>query len=153
MSDRKIVAVSGGCDIIKCGFIRMLKEANKYGRVVVILNSDKWLEREKGWILFNWEQRKEVLLALKYVDDVVPVDDLQGGSISEALQTLRPDYYATGHTREEGIIEADLCQQLGIEVLYGIGGSYIDKSTKQLIDDVVIKIIDKLTGWLRKGEK
>ena len=44
---RKIIAVSGGFDPIHEGHVRMIKEAAEHGDVVVILNSDDWLERKK----------------------------------------------------------------------------------------------------------
>ena len=46
---KKIIAVSGGFDPIHIGHVRMIREASKYGDVIVILNSDDWLVRKKGY--------------------------------------------------------------------------------------------------------
>ena len=46
MSD--IILVSGGFDPIHSGHIKLINDANKYGDVVVLLNSDKWLKNKKG---------------------------------------------------------------------------------------------------------
>ena len=43
-----IILVSGGFDPIHSGHIKLINEANKYGDVVVLLNSDQWLRNKKG---------------------------------------------------------------------------------------------------------
>ena len=45
MSD--IILVSGGFDPIHSGHIKLINDANKYGDVVVLLNSDPWLRKKK----------------------------------------------------------------------------------------------------------
>ena len=45
---REIVVVSGGFDPIHSGHIKLIKEAAKHGKVVVLLNSDLWLQKKKG---------------------------------------------------------------------------------------------------------
>ena len=44
---REIVVVSGGFDPIHSGHIKLIKEAAKHGEVVVLLNSDLWLQKRK----------------------------------------------------------------------------------------------------------
>ncbi len=43
-----IILISGGFDPVHSGHIFLIKEAAKYGDVVVLLNSDKWLKKKKG---------------------------------------------------------------------------------------------------------
>ena len=43
-----IILVSGGFDPIHSGHIKLINDANKYGDVVVLLNSDAWLRNKKG---------------------------------------------------------------------------------------------------------
>ena len=43
-----LVLVSGGFDPIHSGHIKLIREASQYGKVVVLLNSDKWLQNKKG---------------------------------------------------------------------------------------------------------
>ena len=45
-----IILVSGGFDPIHSGHINLIKDASKYGDVVVLLNSDNWLN---GWFHKN----------------------------------------------------------------------------------------------------
>ena len=42
-----IILISGGFDPVHSGHIFLIKEAAKYGDVVVLLNSDKWLKKKK----------------------------------------------------------------------------------------------------------
>lgn len=132
---RKIVAVSGGCDPCHSGHIRMILEAATYGDVVVILNSDDWLMRKKGYKFMSWEERAEILMAIKGVTDVVTVDDTDG-TVCEALRRIRPDYFANGGDRKVGNTpEGDVCAELGIEMLWNIGGGKT-QSSSWLIDAV-----------------
>ena len=132
---RKVVAVSGGCDPCHSGHVRMILEAATYGDVVVILNSDDWLMRKKGYKFMSWEERAEILLAFKGVVSVVPVDD-SDGTVCEALRRIRPDYFANGGDRKAGNTpEGDVCAELGIEMLWSVGGGKT-QSSSWLIDAV-----------------
>ena len=86
---RPRIALSGGFDPLHIGHIRMTQEAYKYGPVHIILNSDAWLERKKGYVFMPWEARKEMLLALKWVERVIDVDD-SDGTVCEALRRTGP---------------------------------------------------------------
>lgn len=58
--------------LIHHGHIRLLKKAKTYGDVIVALTSDEEIKRKKGYIPeLNYEERKEILLAISYVDDVL----------------------------------------------------------------------------------
>ena len=45
---RELVLVSGGFDPIHSGHIYLIQDASRYGDVVILLNSDKWLREKKG---------------------------------------------------------------------------------------------------------
>ena len=68
---RKTIAVSGGFDPIHVGHVRMILAAAQHGDVIVILNSDEWLKNKKGYSFMSWEERAEVLRAIKGVVNVV----------------------------------------------------------------------------------
>ena len=56
----KIIIVSGGFDPIHSGHIEYLKSAKEFGdKLIVALNSDKWLERKKG--KFFWLTMRRIL--------------------------------------------------------------------------------------------
>lgn len=136
MSDkRKIVTISGGCDPLHSGHVAMILEAATYGDVVVILNSDDWLIRKKGYKFMDWSERAEILSAIRGVVEVVSVDD-SDGTVCEALRRIRPDYFANGGDRKVGNTpEGEVCKELGIEMLWNVGGGKT-QSSSWLIDAV-----------------
>ena len=134
----KIIAVSGGMDPIHKGHIRMILEASQYGDVVVILNSDEWLLRKKGYFFMPWEERAEIIRAIKGVKEVIKAED-DDGTVSETLRKISPDYFANGGDRKEGNTpEGQVCEELNIEMLWNIGGDKIQSSS-----DLVSKISTK----------
>lgn len=128
--NEKIVCVSGGMDPIHVGHVRMILEASKFGDVVVILNSDQWLLRKKGFSFMPWEERAEILRAIKGVIDVVRVND-EDGTVCEALRRIKPDYFANGGDRKnENTPEVSLCLELDIKMLWCVGGEKIQSSSE-----------------------
>ena len=68
----KKICVDMSCTIIHHGHIRLLKKTSKFGRVYVALTSDEEIIKHKKFepeLKFN--QRKEILLACKYVFKVI----------------------------------------------------------------------------------
>ena len=128
-----LVCVSGGMDPVMIGHIRYIQGAAKYGDVVVILNSDEWLVRKKGYKFMPFDQRKEILLAIKGVKYVVAVDDADG-TVMKSLRDIRPDFFANGGDRKEGNTpEKELCESLGIVMLWGVGGTDKVSSSSQTV--------------------
>lgn len=126
----KVIAVSGGFDPLHVGHVRMINHAAAYGQVVVILNSDEWLMRKKGYVFMPYEERAEILISLVSVATVRRVDDLDD-SVCEALKRIRPDYFGNGGDRVEGNTpEQELCEQMGIELVWNLGGPKIQSSSE-----------------------
>jgi len=122
------VCVSGGFDPVHIGHLRMLQEAAAFGKVIVIVNSDDWLMRKKGYIFMPFEERCEILRGFASVDETVVVDDTDG-TVCEALQRVRPTYFANGGDRKvDNTPEMKLCEELGIELLWNTGGGKIQSS-------------------------
>lgn len=123
----KVVAVSGGFDPLHVGHIRYLKAARELGDyLVVILNGDSFLMRKKGYKVFSAEERREILLAIKYVDMVV-LYEAERDDVEYPLRFILPDIFAKGGDRRpDGVgipsVEENVCKELGIEIVYGVGG-------------------------------
>lgn len=134
----KIVCTSGGFDPSHNGHISYFRHAKEVaeaigGKHVVILNSDAWLERKKGYKCLTWEQRAEILRAIRYVDEVVAVDD-SDGTVMEALRRVKPDYFCNGGDRtNKNTPEQELCGWLGIQMLWGVGGHDKLESSSELV--------------------
>lgn len=69
----KRIMVDMSATLIHHGHIRILKAAKKLGTVVVALTTDKEIISKKGYEPeLSFEERCEILEAIKYVDEVVP---------------------------------------------------------------------------------
>ena len=94
----KTIAISGGFDPVHIGHLNMIKGAAQEGSVIVILNSDAWLQQKKGYVFMPFEERKAILEAFSDVHHVVEVDD-SDGTVCAALDQLRPCYFGNGGDR------------------------------------------------------
>lgn len=123
--------VSGGFDPIHIGHIRYFKEAKKLGdKLIVILNSDNFLTKKKGYVFIPYKQRKEIIESIKYVDKVVKCID-KDQTVCKTLAKIRPDIFAKGGDRTlENIPEKDICDKLGIKMKFNVGGKKIQSSSK-----------------------
>ena len=133
MSTRTVVLVSGGFDPTHAGHYAQLQTAftlaGREGVVLVALNSDAWLQRKKGYVFLPWAERRDILLACRYVDTVVAVED-QDETVATALEQYQPTYFVKGGDRlvlpER---EAQVCRALGIQVVFGAGGPKVQSSS------------------------
>ena len=134
MSEKKAtVMVSGGFDPVHVGHIRMIRAAAEYGDVIVIANSDDWLYRKKGFNFMDFQSRFEVLDSIKGVIIVDSVDD-SDGTVCDAIRRHKPTYFANGGDRgKNNTPEADLCRELGVKLLWGIGGEEKVESSSDLV--------------------
>ena len=127
---KKRIAVSGGLDPIHVGHIRMMQEASKLGDLIVFLNSDDFLMRKKGYVFMTFEQRKEIIESIKYVKEVVAVIDTDN-TVCNTLNKYRPDIFVNGGDRtKDNVPEVTVCKHLGIEMLFGVGGTKIQSSSE-----------------------
>ena len=127
--ERPTVMVSGGFDPVHAGHIRMIRDAAQYGDVIVIANSDEWLFRKKGFVFMEYERRVEILNAIKGVILVDSVNDTDG-TVCEAIRRLNPTYFAKGGDRgRSNTPEQSLCEEMGVELLWGIGGEKLSSSS------------------------
>ena len=134
--NKPTVMVSGGFDPVHVGHIRLILDAAKFGDVIVIANSDQWLYRKKGFVFMTFDQRKEILDAIKGVVLVDSVNDTDG-TVCEAIRRHNPTYFANGGDRKKtNTPEVDVCNELGIELLWGVGGNSKSESSSDLVKRV-----------------
>lgn len=135
-SRRITVMVSGGMDPIHKGHIRLIQAAAKYGGVIVVLNSDEWLKRKKGYVFMPFEERAEIVSAIKGVIKVTDVDD-SDGTVIEAICRLKPTYFANGGDRgKDNTPEMAVCEIAGVEMLWSVGGDEKANSSSELVERV-----------------
>jgi glycerol-3-phosphate cytidylyltransferase len=92
----KKVYTGGTFDLFHRGHVNFLKQCKEIGdHVVVSLNTDDFIYRYKGKNpIMNYDERKEVLLSCKYVDEVVPNTD--GEDSKPTILSVNPKFVIIG---------------------------------------------------------
>ena len=136
---KNIIILSGGFDPVHKGHIRMFKEAKKIGEVFVGLNSDKWLLRKKNKYFMPFEERKEILESIKYIDlvfDFNDDDDTACFLINDIYNHYNNEYticFGNGGDRtNQTTPEVEYCKKNNIEMIWGLGGGKIQSSSDLL---------------------
>jgi len=123
------IAVSGGFDPIHKGHVMMIREAAEYGHVIVLLNSDDWLIRKKGYKFMSFEERAFIIGSIKGVVVVSNIED-SDETVCAGLRRFQPDYFANGGDRyKTNTPEMDVCEEIGITMLWNIGGGKVQSSS------------------------
>lgn len=120
---KSVVYTGGTFDLPHHGHFRLLQRAYDFGRVVVGLNTDEFIFQYKGKApIMSFDERKEILLACRWVDEVVPN---YGGSDSKiAIDIVKPDYIIIGSdwARKDYYKQMDFSQdwldERGIGLIY-----------------------------------
>ncbi len=129
------ILLSGGFDPLHVGHLRMIEDAARFGRVIIALNSDAWLDRKKGYSFMSWNDRSEILMGLRSVWRVVSFDD-SDGTACDAIKKEIPTIFGNGGDRViDNTPEVNLCRELGIRLEWNLGGGKI-RSSSDLVSKV-----------------
>lgn len=126
--------VSGGFDPVHVGHLRMFREAKKLGdELLVVLNCDDWLIRKKGRYFMSAADRAEIIQAFDCVDRVYVLES-DRNDVGEAIALFKPHIFANGGDRraEADIPEAVVCKELGVEMIFNVGGDKLRSSSELL---------------------
>ena len=86
MKTYDIIVISGGFDPIHRGHINLFRAAKHMGyKVILGLNSDEWLVSKNGKVNYCWADRSHILRAVKYVDEVIHFNDMDGTAVDLSL--------------------------------------------------------------------
>ncbi|MEM3713354.1 MAG: DUF357 domain-containing protein [Nitrososphaeria archaeon] len=92
---QKRVLLAGTFDILHPGHIWLIKKAKDYGWLIVLVSTDKNVERLKGRPpILPMEQRVEIVKSLKCVDEVIIGGEDQ--DILKKVEEIRPDIIILG---------------------------------------------------------
>jgi cytidyltransferase-like protein len=126
----RVAIVSGYFNPLHVGHVRLIEAARALADLlVVIVNNDEQQLAKVGLLVQPLDHRVEIVEALRAVDEVLPSVD-HDSSVVESLRMVRSRYpdahlmFANGGDRSdpEAVAEVDVCRQLAIEVLLGVGG-------------------------------
>ena len=125
----KTVLVTGGFDPLHSGHIEYFKSAKKLGdKLVVGINSDKWLTRKKGRPFMPFDERASVISQLSMVDQVIGFND-DNDSAESAIGMLLSTtsgkiVVANGGDRIDGNVKEQTLygDHKDVEFVFGVGG-------------------------------
>ncbi len=134
----KISIVSGGFDPIHSGHIAYLKSAREISDyLIVALNSDEWLINKKKKVFMSFEERKNILINIECVDEVMGFKDDDLGSCIDALNKIKEKYpkhdliFCNGGDRNKNNIPEMAVKDINFE--FGIGGTGKQNSSSSLL--------------------
>ena len=143
---KKVIITSGFFNPLHIGHINLIREAKKLGDfLIIIVNNDNQVNA-KGSLPFMAEQeRVEIIKALRYADDVILSID-QDRTVVESLIAIAKEYpddelfFAKGGDRNaDNIPEKDICDNLNIKIINGVGGDKVQSSSwliKNSVDQI-----------------
>jgi cytidyltransferase-like protein len=133
--------VSGYFNPLHVGHLRMMEAARRLtGRLIVIVNNDPQQMLKKGRIIIPLDDRLEIVRALRVTDEAIASID-EDTTVKSTLRAIREKYpeaeliFANGGDRssESRISEADVCEELGIALRFGVGGEEKADSSTRII--------------------
>ena len=130
----RTVYVSLIADLLHAGHIKVLKEAEKHGRVVVGLLTSSAISELNDIAYLKYDHRKDVLLSLTMIDKVVPQNT---ASYQDNLLSLKPDFVVHGNDWINN--DQSKYRQEVIDVLSTWGGELIEVEYSSDISDNNIK--------------
>lgn len=110
---RKVITL-GTFDLLHYGHIRLLKRAKELGDYLIVgLSSDEFALFKGKKTVFNYEERKEILESIKYVDEIFYVDSYY----NEIMEIIKhePDVFVIGDDYKG---KFDMLKDFGIDVQY-----------------------------------
>lgn len=113
MSMKKVITY-GTFDLLHYGHINLLKRAKALGDyLIVACSTDKFNEGKGKVSYFNYEQRKSLLEAIRYVDLVIPEEDWD--QKIKDIHEFQVDVFVIGDDWEG---KFDFLRNEGCEVVY-----------------------------------
>lgn len=152
----KKVYVGMSADIIHTGHLNIIKEAQKLGRVIVGVLTDEAIASYKRLPYLNYEQRSEIVMSIKGVDEVIPQTTLD---YVPNLELLKPDFVVHGDDWKEGVqketrnrviqsIEKWGGKVIDVPYTKGISSTVLNEKLKEIgtTPDVRLKRLKRLIG-------
>ena len=116
----KTVLTYGTFDLLHVGHINLLRRAKALGdKLIVAISTDEFNAMKHKQAYYPFEQRKQILEAIRYVDLVIPEENWEQ-KISD-VQTYNVDTFVMGHDWEgEFDFLKDYCEVIYLPRTEGI---------------------------------
>ena len=136
-----IIVVSGGFDPLHSGHINMFKQANELGPVWLLLNTDEWLQKKKGYNFLSYKEREIILTSNRFIERVIKAKD-NDDTVVNSLKELGVSFaFANGGDRVPASTpEVEYCLENNIPMLFNIGGKKTMSSS-----DIARNLLDQAT--------
>lgn len=128
MKTYDIIVISGGFDPLKRGHINLFRSSERLGyKIILGLNSDEWLVKKKGEVGMCWADRAHILRSIKYIDEVIHFNDLDGTAVDlltkvkQLYPTMKIGFANGGEMNEDNLPEKGFCKAYGIDMLWNMG--------------------------------
>lgn len=137
-----IIILSGGFDPPHVGHVRMVRHAAEMADIVIVgVNSDAWLKRKKGYVFMPWPERSEMVSSIKGASEAVAFND-EDNTASDLITKIRKQFpdlniaFGNGGDRtNNNTPEMKVCGNLGVDVIWGIGGEEKAQSSSTLVEN------------------
>ena len=119
---KRIVVASGYFDPLHYGHVEYLQKSREKGdKLIVIVNNDRQSMLKKGFVVTPASERVKLVRELECVDMAIESID-EDRTVCRTLSILHPHVFANGGDQtNETIPEAEVCCELGIELVDGLG--------------------------------
>jgi phosphoenolpyruvate phosphomutase len=138
--EEKVVYIGISADMLHPGHLNIIRTGAKYGRVVIGLLTDKAIASYKRLPYLTYDHRKEIVINIKGVDEVVRQDTLD---YRPNLERIRPDYVVHGDDWRTGV-QKEVRAQV-VATLKKWGGKLIEpKYTDGISSTAIISALNEI---------
>lgn len=119
---QKVVVASGYFDPLHYGHIEYLQRSKDQGdKLIVIVNNDRQAKAKKGQPFMPARERVKLVRSLACVDAAIESVD-EDFSVCKTISIIHPDVFTNGgDQKNENIPEAQVCAELGVHMVDGLG--------------------------------
>ena len=145
----KTVLTYGTFDMFHIGHLRLLKRLKSLGdRLIVAVSTDEFNEIKGKKTIIPYEQRAEIVEAIKYVDMVIPENDWKQ-KVTD-IKKYNVDVFAMGHDWEGKFDELkEYCEVVYLPRTEGISTTALKEQLKQ-ISEINIEDINRAFEILQR---
>ena len=128
-------------DVFHHGHVNIIKEARKYGDVIIGLLNDRAVVDYKRLPYLNWKNRKIILENIKGVTEVFEQSEWD---YSPTILKYKPDYMVHGSDWLEGPLAP--YRELAIQALSTYGGKLIEVDYTKDVSSTELSLKEKIIG-------